>query len=107
MKYVQSLNGRFIYRRAVPERFRDSVGKREIKIPLGRTETEMMKQYPDIHYRVEKLLKDLSKPQKARPPSNPSEQTELDRFNEAVERIREIEWSEDISLADEEEREHR
>jgi len=107
VKYVQQVGGRYVYRRAVPERLRDAFGKREIKIPLGKSQAEMMRKYGPAHAEVEKLLKQATASLSHHACTNSSPKSPFELFNEALDRISELGWKEDLAHADEIEIEHR
>jgi hypothetical protein len=50
------------YRRKVPANLRQTTGRREILIPLARTEPEALKAYPRVHAEVEKRLTSAEAP---------------------------------------------
>jgi len=57
MKYVQKRGKQgWRYRRKVPEGLRAVLGQTEIVIPLGKSQAEMMRRYPQVHARAEVLL---------------------------------------------------
>ncbi|WP_340161321.1 tyrosine-type recombinase/integrase [uncultured Hoeflea sp.] len=57
MKYVQKRGKQgWRYRRKVPEGLRTVLGKIEIVVPLGKSQAEMMRRYPQVHARAEALL---------------------------------------------------
>jgi integrase len=86
---------------------RSALNKREVKIPLGKSQAEMTRRYGPTHDEVEKLFK-LTRASLALVPQNSSvEKTDLDLFNEAIERIQSNGWSAELDHADETEREHR
>ena len=60
MRHLSQLaNGKFLYRRAIPQRLRPLLGKREFKRILGSTEEEALRAYPSYHRDIEDTLKTL------------------------------------------------
>lgn len=49
------------YRRAVPEKLRPIIGKRELKLFLGQAEAEAVRAYASFHTQVERLLRDAKR----------------------------------------------
>lgn len=79
MKYVQKRgkNG-WRYRRKVPESLREALGKTEIVIPLGKSQAEMMRRYPQVHALVEKLLSLAEVKSSSQQQSNASEREQYE-----------------------------
>ena len=60
MRHLSQLaNGKFLYRRAIPQRLRPLLGKREFKRILGSTEEEALRAYPSYHRDIEDTLTTL------------------------------------------------
>jgi len=57
VKYVQRHGGRYVYRRSVPQRLREVLGKSEIVKKLGGSYAVMMRNYGPVHAEFEKLFK--------------------------------------------------
>lgn len=89
--FLQKRGTSFRYRRKVPEHLRDILGKREIAIPLGKSEQEALKHYAKAHAQAEKLLATAGLPQPT--------QTALDHFRAAQSQIEE--WGMDPEWAGE------
>jgi integrase len=53
--------GSYHYRRRVPDRLKEIIGKREIKRFLGNTEREAVAEYPIVHRQTEKLFAQAEK----------------------------------------------
>jgi hypothetical protein len=49
LQYVQRRKNHFRYRRKVPAALQEVYGKREIVLPLGKTEAEVVKRWPKAH----------------------------------------------------------
>uniref|UniRef100_UPI0038B463DC DUF6538 domain-containing protein n=1 Tax=Roseibium marinum TaxID=281252 RepID=UPI0038B463DC len=57
LKYIKpTKTGSYHYRRRVPDRLREIIGKREIKRVLGNSEREALAEFPIAHRRTEKLF---------------------------------------------------
>jgi integrase len=62
LKYIKpTKTGSYHYRRRVPDRLREIIGKREIKRFLGNTEREALAEYPIVHRQTEKLFAQAEK----------------------------------------------
>ena len=107
VKYVLQLGERYIYRRAVPERLREALGKREIKIPLGKSQVEMMRKYGSAHTEVEKLFNRTRLSSSQAGQAGPANKSPLELYNDAIDEITALGWQEDIAKADDIEIEHR
>ena len=60
MRHLSQLaNGKFLYRRAIPQRLRPLLGKREFKRILGSTEEDALRAYPSYHRYIDDTLKTL------------------------------------------------
>ena len=61
MRYVQiDANGRYRYRRGIPEKYRKLLGRREFLKVLGTTEAEAIRQYQAVHDHFDRKLKALA-----------------------------------------------
>jgi len=61
MRHVQiDANGRYRYRRGIPEKYRKFLGKREFLKVLGTTEAEAIRQYQAVHDHFDRKLKALA-----------------------------------------------
>lgn len=97
MKYWQERKSRqrgtisYRYRRIVDAGLKEHLGKGEIVIPLGNTQAAARKAYDKVHQRVEKMLADAWDVVrgKASPKVDPK-QTPRERFQEALERARDL-----------------
>jgi hypothetical protein len=107
VKHVQKRGGRYVYRRAVPQRLREVVGRGEIVKKLGGSYAEMLRNYGPVHSEFEKLLRQPVASGSQKPQTSPTDRSPFELFNEAIDRITEHGWKEDISHADEIEIEHR
>ncbi len=97
VRYLQRRGNAWRYRRKVPADLRPDVGKREILLPLGKTESDALRRYPKAHADAERILKEASRSRarEARP-------TPLDIYNAAHAHVSELgfsptwgEWSEE------------
>ncbi|WJS03244.1 tyrosine-type recombinase/integrase [Roseibium aggregatum] len=62
LKYIKpTKTGSYHYRRRVPDRLRQIIGKREIKRFLGNSEREALAEYPIVHRQTEKLFAQAEK----------------------------------------------
>ncbi|WP_367714463.1 tyrosine-type recombinase/integrase [Nitratireductor sp. GISD-1A_MAKvit] len=76
--YLQKRGNHWRYRRKVPTALRPIIGKGEIVIPLGTTESSALQRYGRAHAQAEKLLTQAAKPIPA-----PLSPTALDLFRAA------------------------
>lgn len=77
-------DNQWIYRRKVPHDLREALGKREVKVPLGRTEHAALKAYAAVHKKIEADFINA----RNGGPAAPISVTALDRFKEAQAKIR-------------------
>lgn len=56
LQYVQRRKNHYRYRRKVPAALQEAAGKREIVLPLGKTESEVLKRWPKAHKEAESQL---------------------------------------------------
>lgn len=84
--YIQIRNGRFRYRRKVPLNLQSKLGKREIVIPLGKSEGEVAKQYAKVHAEAERRLTMTG----VEAVASEQSQTAMELFRWAQGRVREL-----------------
>ncbi|MDV2965999.1 tyrosine-type recombinase/integrase [Nitratireductor aquimarinus] len=91
LKYViQTKSGAYHYRRRVPKHLKDSVGKRELKRFLGKTQTEALAKYPQVHTEFERQLRQAESKINGLAHLSSAPLSDLERYYHLIKRLQEL-----------------
>ncbi|MCI5077932.1 DUF6538 domain-containing protein [Oricola sp.] len=87
---VQTKSGAYHYRRRVPKHLKEIVGKTELKRFLGKTQTEALAAYPQVHTEFERELRQAERKAKGQPALPEAPLSDLDRYYHLIKRLQEF-----------------